>query len=342
MKKIFLYILIVLIITSCDNTKNQVITIDNIESSVLKIKEDEGLDSAKANVLDNLVSLSKGRGEYIKTRLKDLDKETIEKIVISEEEFKENADNLFRYFTENKVSYKILLNEVDTLISIQEKVNKRLENVYRLVDEFCTKKQKDIEEDEKQASVIKDSLNRMVDIKLISIRETEIDYRDVVQVAIQMTNKTSKKIEAISFDLELTDKLGTKLGTLGCRSNDGFLKSDIGYWVYDRWDNQEIYKNLRNMNVSHVTAKQEITRLNLSGDLISAYDGIGDYVINSNYKSPDKLNGECPYLDKNDELSMKIKDENEKMEIEIKEKLKILSKYNEFNGKIFDFTKIFG
>ncbi len=342
MKKILPFILTVFTFASCDTTKNQIITRENIESSVLKIKEDKNLDSAKINILDNLVSLSKGREDYIKARLKDLESEIIEKYVINDENFKENADNLFKYFLENKVTYKILLTEIDTLTAIQDKFSKRLEDVNKQIDDFCSKKQKEIDEKEKRASVIKDSLNKMVDIKIISIRETEIDYRDVVQVAIQMTNKTNKKIEAISFNLELTDKLGTKLATLGCRSNDGFSKSDVGYWVYDRWENDEIYKSLRNTNVSHVIAKQEITRLNIAGELISAYGDIDDYVSNLNYKTPKKLNGECPYLDRDDELNKKVDEENKRMSNEIKDKLNILSKYNEFSGKIFDFTKILG
>merc|ERR1711976_773175 len=102
----------------------------------------------------------------------------------------------------------------------------------------------------------------MVDLKIIGIRETEYDYRDVVEVKIQMTNKTSKPIEAISFNMVLTDKLGNKLATLRCRSNDRFVNSDVGYWTYERWDRSEIYNALKNTKLSHITTKQEITKIN--------------------------------------------------------------------------------
>ena len=74
----------------------------------------------------------------------------------------------------------------------------------------------------------------------------------------------------------MTDKLGTVVATLGCKSNNGFSKSDVKYWYYDRWDNSEIYKSLRNTSASHVTAKQEVTKLNLAGELLSAYD---NYIV---------------------------------------------------------------
>lgn len=340
MRKIFVLLFGTIVIISCDTTKNQTITKDNVEASANKIKEDTDLDSLKIDLLDNLIAISKGRDEYIQSRLKKNDKSSIEKYVVSSEKFDENVDNLFSYFIANKVTYKMLLTEIDTLKSLTDKRESQLESAYVEVDELCKKKQFDIEEKERKAKVIKDSLNKMIDLKIISIKETEIDYRDVVQVAIQMTNKTNKKIEAISFNMELRDKLGTNLGTLRCRSNDGFLKSDVGYWTYDRWDNDEMYKSLRNTNVSHVTTTKEITKLNIAGELISAYNDLEDFAIDYSYKSPKKLAGYCPYLDDNDDLNKKIEKQHEQTSKEIKDKLKIFTKYNDFNSKLFDFSQL--
>ncbi|MFD1000289.1 hypothetical protein ACFQ21_13280 [Ohtaekwangia kribbensis] len=340
MRQTLLLLLLTVTAFSCDTTKNQIITKDNVESSVTKIKKDKDLDSTKIDLLDNLVALTKGREEYINMRLKDESKKAIEKYIVSKEKFDENVDALFSYFLANKVSYKMLLTEIDTLNLLKDKEDKELESVYNEIDRFCKGRQKEIEEKELKARVIKDSLNKMVDLKILSIKETEIDYHDVIQVAIQMINKTDKKIEAIGFNMELTDKLGTNLGTLRCKSNNGFLKSDIGHWVYDRWENDEIYKSLRNTDVSHVTTKQEVTRLNIAGELISAYGDLEDLAIDLKYKTPKKLKGYCSYLDDEDELSKKVDAVRDKTLKEIKVKLVSFTKYNEFNSKLLDFSQL--
>lgn len=335
MRNIYLALLTVLLLNSCDGTLNQTITKENIEATALKIKEDKDLDSLKIEILDNLVAISKGRYSYIKQQKS----ESLSKYIIDDEKFVKNVDDLFNKFTTDKITYKILLKEADSLNQMREGLNKKFETVYKEIDNFCATKQKEIDEREVKAKRIKDSLNQMVKIKLLSIKETEIDYKDVIEVALQLTNLTNKKVEAIAFDLELTDKLGTVVATLGCKSNSGFSKSDIKFWYYDRWDNSEIYKSLRNTSASHVTAKQEITKLNLAGELLSAYPMLDNYETNFSYKSPDKLTGYCPYLDKDDELTKKVDSEQEKMFKRVKDELKALSMYNEFNGQVYDFSK---
>lgn len=330
-----LALLTIVLLSSCDRTLNQTITKENIEATVLKIKEDRELDSLKIEILDNLVAISKGRDSYLKLR----GVESLEKYIIDEEKFAKNADNLFKKFLNEKVTYKELLLEVDSLNQMKKGLNEKYQNVYKEIDSFCSAKQKEINEREMTAKKIKDSLNQMVKIKLLSLAETEVDYKDVIEVTLQMTNLTNKRVEAIAFDLELTDKLGTVVATLGCKSNSGFSKSDIGYWHYDRWDNSEIYKSLRNTSASHVTVKQEITKLNLAGELLAAYPTMDDFIIDMKYESPDKLSGYCPYLKKEDNLSKKMDSEQERMSERVKEELKALTAYNEFNSKVFSFSK---
>ena len=197
MRNVYLIILTALLLSSCDRTLNQTITKENIEATTLKIKEDKDLDSLKIEILDNLVAISKGRETYIKQQ----GSESLAKYIIDEDKFSKNADDLFKKFATDKVTYKMILTEADSLIQMRESLNKKLENVYKEIDEFCTTKQKEINENELKARKIKDSLNQMVKIKLMSIRETEIDYKDVIEVVIQMTNLTNKRVEAIAFDL---------------------------------------------------------------------------------------------------------------------------------------------
>jgi len=338
----YLILLITIFISSCSNLLNEQIDTQTVETNVQKIKEKyPELDSTKINFMDNLVAINQGRESFI-SYFKEDDESSIEKYLVDEAKFNEIRDNIFNYFKAQEITFKQLFAEYDTVELISEKYEKQNQVLYKQVDEYCTNRQKEIAENEIKAQEIKTKLNQMVDLKIIGIQETEYDYRDVVQVKIQMTNKTSKPVEALSFNLEITDKLGNKLATLGCRTNDRFVKSDIGYWTYDRWDNDEIYKALKNTKISHISTKQEITKINLGGELISAYRDLDDLLtINYDYKTPDKLTGYCPYLDKDDELSEKIENINKSKEKEIEKSTPILSKYSEMTSKFLDFSSIF-
>lgn len=333
------------LISSCTSVLDNNIDSATIENDVQAIKEKfPDLDSLKLNILDNLVIISKGREAYvseIESRLEDSEY-SVDKIVVDKDIFNEEKENIFNYFKAQNVSYNQLLAEIDTVNMIDERYEMKAQDIYQEIDQFCIEKQKEIEEREKKAEEIKTKLNEMVDLKIIGIRETEYDYRDVVEVKIQMTNKTSKPIEAISFNMVLTDKLGNKLATLRCRSNDRFVNSDVGYWTYERWDRSEIYNALKNTKLSHITTKQEITKINHGGELISAYDDIDDLlVINYEYETPEKLNGYCPYLEDEDELNIQLEKLKSEKEKEIEKATPIINKYQEMTTKLVDFSKMF-
>ncbi len=341
--KLYLILLMTIIISSCSNILNEKIDSQTLETNVQKIKENfPELDSAKIELMDNLIAINKGRESFVSYFDREDDESSIEKYIVDEEKFNEIKDNIFNYFKAQEITFKLLFAEYDTVKLINEKYDNQNQELYKQIDEYCTNRQKEIEEKEKKAEEIKTKLNQMVELKIISIQETEYDYRDVVQVKIQMINKTSKPVEALSFNIEITDKLGNKLATLGCRTNDRFVKSDIGYWTYDRWDHDDIYKALRNTKISHITTKQEITKINLGGELISAYGDLDDLLtINYDYSTPDKLTGYCPYLDEDHELSKKIESMKNSREKEIEKSTPVLNKYSEMTSKFLDFSNIF-
>ncbi|MBC8181173.1 hypothetical protein H8E88_08615 [candidate division KSB1 bacterium] len=346
MKKIYLPLLtLIVLITSCTSVLDNKIESSTIESNVQQIKEKyPELDTLKLEILESLVTFNKGREAYI-TELEEITKDSeysFEKLIVSEETFNEQKDNLFNYLKAEEISFNRLLSEIDTVNAINDRFDIEAQGIYKKIDTYCIEKQKEIEEREEKAKEIKAKLNSMVDLKIISIRETEYDYRDVVEVKIQMTNKTSKPIEAISFNMEITDKLGNKLATLRCRSNDRFVKSDVGYWTYERWDQSDTYKALKNTKLSHISTKQEISKINHGGELISAYDNIDDLlVINYDYTTPEKLYGYCPYLEETDELKTELEKLKEKKEKEIEKSTPIINKYQTITSKLIDFSKMF-
>jgi hypothetical protein len=326
---------------SCSNSLNEVIDSQSLEENVLSIKEKyPDLDSTKIIVLDDLISLNKGRESYIQAfdkKLKDTEL-SIEKYLVEEDKFNEIKESVFNYFKAQEITFKKLFIELDTVKSISDRIEKENESIYKQIDDYCKNKQQEIDEKEKKAEAIKVELNQMAEIKIISLNETEYDYRDVIEVKIQMTNKTSKPIEAISFSLDLTDKLGTKIATLNCKSNDRFLKSDIGTWTYDRWDNDDIYKALKNTKITHISSKQSINRLNLGGELISAFDNLDELLINFHYTTPVKLYGHCPYLEKTDELYLRIENQRDKENKLIEKSTPILNKYQDMTDDLLDFS----
>jgi len=336
---------IVATITSCSNILDKKIELATIDNDIKEIKTKfPDFDSTKTEILDNLLAFSKGRDRYINDRLKSKDKESsLEKYIVEEDKFKEIIDNLFNYFKANNITYKAFLTEIDSLKTLDDKYDNKLKSVYEEIDKVCNEKQKEAEEKDKKAKEIKEKLITMVELEVISIKETEYDYRDVVEVDIKMTNKTDKPIEAISFNITLTDKLGEVLADLGCKSNNRFTTTRVATYIYDEYETSDIYKALRNTKVSHVTAKKEISKINLDGEIISAYED--DYenllLINYEYKTPEKLTGFCPYLDEENELMKKIKSAKEYKLKEIKDRFTILNKYQDELSKLFDFSKLY-
>lgn len=345
---VFLIIILSVLIFSCTSPShiNNKIESETLINNVKSIKEKyPNLDSLKIEYLNELVAINKGRKAFVSYGSKYFkDEEYVEKIVVDKAKFNEQKEKIFNYFNAKNITYYKLLNQISKLDSIEknyknriQKISKSMQEIYKDIDKRCLEIQKEIDKSESNTKKRENKLNKMVDLKIIGIAEKEYDHSDVVEVKIKMTNKTSKPIEAISFDLELTDKLGNKIVTIGCRSNNKFINSYIGYWTYDRWDNSEIFNKLKNTKLSHISyVKQQINKINHGGELISANDyeyesDIMDekHPINFEYKTPEILFGYCPYSDNDELLSLlnktlenwekkkKILESEKKKEIEV-------------------------
>lgn len=328
--------LLIALLTSCSRTLDNKIDFGTIEKDIKEIKAtNPDFDSTKTDILDNLLALSKGRDNYIKViagRIQIKDGATsLGKYVVEEDKFKEIVDNLFDHFKANNITYRAFLTEIDSLKSLEDKYDNKLKSVYEKIDKLCNEKQKEADERDKKGKEIGEKLNTMVDLEVISIKETKWDYRDVVEVQIKMTNKTNKPIEAIGFKITLTDKLGEELADLAFKSNNRFTTTRVASYIYDEYEHSDIYKALRNTKVSHITAKKEISKINIDGEIISAhpdnYTTLLD--INHAYKTPKTLNGYCPYLDKENELVKIIDVSKEDRQKEIKNRFPLLSKYQD-------------
>ena len=333
--------ILVVLMTSCLNVLDNKIDTSTIETEIKNIKTNNpDLDSTKTKILNNLLALSIGRDRYIAEKWDSKEKtESLKKYLVDEDRFKEVKDTLFNYFKTNEITYRRLLIEIDSLTALDEKYENKMKSVYEELDKICIEKQNEIDEKDVKAKEIKERLNKMVLLEVISIRETDYNYRDVVEVKIKMTNKTDKPIEAISFDLTLTDKLGDKVAKIGCKSNNRFTTSRIASYIYGEYDNRDIYNSLKNINASHVTATNEITKINHGGELISPYDDELESfsTFNLYYKTPNKLNGYCHYLNDEHDLIKKIEKARLNNQKEIKKETPTLYIYQEMEKKLFEF-----
>ena len=172
-----------ILISSCTSVLDEKIESETIEKNVQTIKEKHPeLDSLKLNILDGIVTLNKGREVFIselKSKMEDSEY-SFEKFVVNEEKFDEQKDNIFNYFKAQEISFAQLLAEVDTVNNINDRFEKEAQEIFIEIDNFCKERQKEIEEKEKKSDQIKTKLNEMVDLKIISLKETERDYRDLV------------------------------------------------------------------------------------------------------------------------------------------------------------------
>lgn len=337
-----------IIVLAC-NPVNKEIDRNSMEKDIAKIKEKikgSDPDSVKINMLDEFLSISKDREYYIafQKRISTGDY-SLEKYVVPDDIFKERSAQFFAELKAKKYTYNQLFKELDEIEAIKNKYYKELEPIYKQIDSLCCSFQKYVDGSAKRAELFKDSLNKIVDLKLVSIYQTRIDYSDVIAVRIELINKTNKPIEAISFQVDLTDKLGSMVATLNCKTNNRFTKSYVGVWSYGRYDKSEIYNSLLNVSASNVTMKKQINKINLDGELLGVdIDNLtmGDYLkyrLDYQYKSPlKKLSGYCPYLVDDNPYNKKASEIEVKRSSEIKNgNFPIMKLWNEFT--IFDFSK---
>lgn len=298
-------ILIISVITftlySCSNTNEKLISKQSIESDYNSLKENNQLSGRQDSVLTSLVSLAKGREEYIKQN--NLDENT-SKLLVSEDEFKKVTDELFQKFTSSETKYGDLLNEVNDYEKDQRLGSKMLDSLYTLVDQRCSEIQSEID----STNIV---LNKLIEFKLQTIKSGTYNYRDYVGVSILATNKSGKTVEAVSFNVTIYDKLDEAITTLRCTSSKRFNNSSNLYYEYEEYDydRRDIYKALEQTTMRRVgRIEQQIRRINLNGEIL------GKDRANIKYSSPNTLDGTCLYLDLegDNKLSKAIEQQKEK------------------------------
>jgi len=286
---------------SCSNPTDKAILIGSVLEDIPEIRKELGeSDTMQIDYLDFLEATSTGRiglVSYMEGTMPEY-----YDIVVQEPEFSSARENMFNYYQQNNVTYAQMFVALDSARANTDRLKVKLNSTFEKLDSACLEIQNSRRTRYDGFKLKSDSLNDLVGIELISVRKTEVDYTDYVQVRIKMTNNTSQKVEAILFTMILTDKLGSEIAELRCSSNDAFQTEDVGSWAYSRWERSEVYDALKNMSAEHLSSDVEILKLNLNGELIDISEEYMSIPEDEDYKTPNKLNGSCPYIDQDHPL----------------------------------------
>ena len=135
MRKIYAPLLtLAVLITSCTSVLDNKIESSTIESNVQQIKEkNPELDTLKLEILESLVTFNQGREAYIAELEEKMDDSdySLEKMIVSEETFNEQIDNLFNYLKAEEISFNKLLSEIDTVNAINNRFDIEAQDIHK-------------------------------------------------------------------------------------------------------------------------------------------------------------------------------------------------------------------
>lgn len=322
---------VVFLFSSCTPILDKEIKTENIAKDLNKILQDNSeLENEKRTYLEKLISFFNGRDAYLKHTNERFTKEFINKnenLFISEEEFNKKTGLLSEYFKAKQVTYKVLFSEFDSINSIIKSHNLEAQSIYKIIDSICIKKQEERDSLDIHIRNQIDNLNSIVNIKMTNF-SWKIDspksgntFSDLT-VNLQITNNTKHIIEAIDFDLLVFDKLDNRIASIPITSyktiNRTINLSTTYYWQGNLPNHRDIRDGLWKQSISKVKTRQIINKANISGEVYSRASLENQLRYNKKYVSPIELNGNCTYLQNDNEhlinLTRLRKDKEQRIE----------------------------
>lgn len=307
------------LLLSCNQLENT-ISIESVEKNVENIlSENPSLEFEKYVLLNDLVSLKKGRNDYVG------DDKNFDKIIILPESFEQVVEEFFQYCKINKVSYEDLLKGYDAQKVISEKYKIELQEIDDKIYEECLELQKNLDNYEQQ-------LNDIVTIEVTNLHTLEDKGKDLVQIDIMLTNKTNKPIYALKFGLEFYDKFGKKIITAPVNFGGQIYKSGTWHFPFYKEEFGEIYNVLRRKLLNSFDIKINIWKINHGGEFMPE----GEWkFINLKFKAAEYINtGYCPYVI-SEHLSVRKENIKTAMIREIAEEYPAYNKFLELKGNLF-------
>ncbi|MDX9749040.1 MAG: hypothetical protein RBT57_11115 [Paludibacter sp.] len=286
-------------------------------------KEIPGLEPAKNDVLSRLETIHKGRETY---------QSTVSGEVVDNAKYNMYSEQLFNYFLSRGATYKQLFDEVEVTNAFDKQYGDQFRDIYRRIDVFCTERQNDIEEKERQVQRTIAELSRSVNVNIINISKTRYFQHESIEILTQITNTTSLPIEVIDFNLYVS-KGGTVIAKLPIHIGDRFVSNKMKKFSYPKENFPSIFNALKNVDIYSITLKEEVYKINHDGKITDAY-AITRGLENHHYKPAETLDGTCPYLSSGDILYTELEQLQEQKEKELADATPCLEKIEYIRGML--------
>jgi len=111
-----------------------------------------------------------------------------------------------------------------------------------------------------------DSLQKLVQITVVDVYKNERSYSDQMCMKVKMVSHNKKRVNSLSFSINVEDKKGNKLGRGSMKNSDSFTNNDTGSWCWSSYD--DLYSILSGSSVNDYHYSYEIRSMIYDGELI--------------------------------------------------------------------------
>jgi hypothetical protein len=159
----------------------------------------------------------------------------------------------------NTLSYGEMINSQNTFLNEQI----RKDSLKKVEEE------KERIEEEKRRIILEqkqDSLSKLVQITVTDIYKNDQSYSDQMCMKIKMISNNKKRVNSLSFSVNVEDKKGNNLGRGSMKNSDSFTNYDSGSWCWSSYN--DLYSILNGSSVDDYHYSYEIRSMIYDGELI--------------------------------------------------------------------------
>lgn len=274
-----------------------------LEELYKDLEKDSTLGNKKFNnTIEYLYSVSRGRDEYIKHNNFDsayFDFNSILDSINFENEFEDFVEEL----SQKDISLSTIYEEIEHEKYLRDELlYDEIQNEYSRIDQICKEVQKDID----KKYQIADNLSKNIDVSLFNVDINKRDKRLEARTTIR--NGTGHTLYSVTSRLYIVDK--NTMDTLASiavsidepKGINAVYRQSLDF--YSSWDHPLLFNAIKNYKVSDLFFFDKILKVNAGGENFNLLFGykpsklVHDayFYLNEHYQTPEKLEGNCPYL----------------------------------------------
>ncbi len=302
-KHLFHGFFFLLLFAAC-NPAGKKINFESFEEDVRAIiSRDPEMPEQKLELLEHYIAVFKDRDTYV-DHMSKKDKNFPEESVISNKQYITKTDKFFERLVKKEYTYQDLLDEIDKRVEVDKQFDEDLKPLQTKIDSICEELQARIDSAQSRQDEMRDSLDKMITFKIVSVRSDNEYYSSSVDVKIDMTNNAGKPIEAVSFVIDVKNKLGEPITEMKLQTMQRITDQKTETFTFSRYgDNSSAFTALQSLDISQIDYKASVKKINVSGEIYEQ-DGSGQPVLigenfrysgfNAHFEA--KGEGSCPYL----------------------------------------------